>query len=190
MSSHPSVSTSLLLDAVSTNTAISTYNGHAFDIYDPSSWVFDIDEIAQALSNTCRFGGHVEFYSVAEHCCRVATLLRLQGFSERVQLIGLLHDAIEAYIGDIPRPIKQTMTLNDESILDLEKGMEYALFGSFGLLSDNFNSEWASIKRADFSIYEKEREERPKVGMGMLPAAAKRAWLQHFLHLTEYSQMG
>jgi len=190
MSKHPSVITAHSLDSTGGNTAISTYNGHAFDIFNPDSWVFDIDEIAQALANTCRFGGHVEFYSVAEHCVRVASWLKDHGYSERVQLIGLLHDAVETYIGDIPRPIKKTFTLDGEGIMDLEKGMEYAMFAAFGLLQDNFDSEWAAIKQADWAVYELERDERPNVGRGLLPSAAKHEWLQNFLLLTEYADRG
>lgn len=190
MSKHPSVLTAHKLDATGGSTAISTYNGHAFDIFNPDSWVFDLDEIAQALSNTCRYGGHVEFYSVAEHCVRVASWLKDHGYSQRVQLIGLLHDAIETYIGDIPRPIKKTFTLDGEGIMDLEKGMEYAMFATFGLLQDNFDSEWAAIKQADWAVYELERDERPNVGRGLLPSAAKREWLQNYLLLTEYADRG
>ena len=187
MSTHSSV-LAHQLDAIPGNTAISTYNGYAFDIYDPGSWVFDLEEIAQALSNTCRFGGHVEFYSVAEHCMRVAEWLKSQGYSHKTQLIGLLHDAIEAYIGDIPRPIKRTFTLDGESIMDLEKGMELSMFQTFGLLSDQFEVQWAAVKQGDLAIYERERDERPKVGRGLLPNAAKREWLQHYAYLNDFTQ--
>lgn len=173
------------LDSTGGNTAISTYNGHAFDIFDPSTWVFDLDEIAQAISNTCRFGGHVEFYSVAEHCIRVAMWLEDRGYPARTQLIGLLHDAIEAYIGDIPRPIKKTFELDGEGIMDLEKSMEYSLFQTYGLLTDDFDSDWKAVKEADWAIYEQERDERPNVGLGTLPKAIKREWLQHYQYLVD-----
>jgi uncharacterized protein len=185
VSTHPSVITAHSLDSTGGNTAISTYNGHAFDIFNPDSWVFDLDEIAQALSNTCRFGGHVEFYSVAEHCIRVAHHLEDEGFSAHTQLIGLMHDAIEAYIGDIPRPIKKTFMLDGEAITDLEKGMELSMFHAYGLLSDDFDDEWGVVKHADWRIYELERDERPNVGQGLLPSAAKRAWLQHYQYLVD-----
>lgn len=63
-----------------------------------------IQDIAFALSNICRFGGHVQFTSVAEHCCRVSDHL-----PANLKLLGLLHDAEEAYIGDCVRPLKYQM---------------------------------------------------------------------------------
>jgi hypothetical protein len=63
----------------------------------------DITSIAHALSNICRFTGHTsEFYSVAQHSCIVAENLYGTGF----ELDGLLHDAGEAFLGDLVRPLK------------------------------------------------------------------------------------
>ena len=63
-----------------------------------------IKDIAFALSNICRFGGHVEFYSVAEHCCHIC-----DAAPQHLKLLGLLHDATEAFLGDMVRPLKQQM---------------------------------------------------------------------------------
>lgn len=63
-----------------------------------------IQDIAFALSNICRFGGHVQFYSVAEHCCHVS-----DACPPANKLEGLLHDVTEAYMGDMVRPLKQQM---------------------------------------------------------------------------------
>lgn len=70
---------------------------------DPRPEEIIIDDIAHALSMQCRFGGHVkDFYSVAEHSVRVSNEL-----PSHLALWGLLHDAAEAYLIDLPRPIKR-----------------------------------------------------------------------------------
>lgn len=79
-----------------------TFTGTQFWPLDPHTDDIDILDIAHALSHTCRYGGHCQpFYSVAEHCVIMA------GFaSEPNKLAALLHDAPEAYLVDVPRPIK------------------------------------------------------------------------------------
>jgi len=66
-----------------------------------------VSDVAHALSNLCRFNGHCrEFYSVAQHSVLVARVLQSEGFGRGVQVQGLLHDAQEAYVGDVPTPVK------------------------------------------------------------------------------------
>lgn len=81
---------------------IETANGIKFHFLNPKADEIDIKDIAYALANQCRFNGHVPFFSVAEHSVAVAARLPV-----RLQLAGLLHDAAEAYLSDIPSPIKQ-----------------------------------------------------------------------------------
>jgi len=67
----------------------------------------DIKDIAHALSNICRFGGHsLKFYLVAQHSVIGAEVLKEMRTSKRIQLSFLLHDAGEAYLYDIARPLK------------------------------------------------------------------------------------
>lgn len=73
----------------------------------PTPDMIDIESIAHALSNQCRFGGHVrKFFSVAQHCCIVASYIQHTTGDADATMWGLLHDASEAYIVDIPRPLK------------------------------------------------------------------------------------
>lgn len=82
---------------------ICTQSGGRFDIFDPKPEAVSIEDIAHALAMNCRYNGHTDrFYSVAEHCV-VATIYCEPQFAMDV----LLHDAAEAYLSDIPSPIKQ-----------------------------------------------------------------------------------
>lgn len=84
---------------------IQTYTGRKFYPLDPRRQDIDIRDIAHALSLHCRFNGHCQcFYSVAEHCVRVCDLLSCE--APKLALWGLLHDSAEAYLTDMPRPVK------------------------------------------------------------------------------------
>lgn len=88
---------------------IETFTGAAFQPTAPRLEDVWIEDIAHALSNQCRFSGHVrDFYSVAEHSLRVSWALEEWGEDQDVQLWGLLHDASEAYLVDLPTPIKHS----------------------------------------------------------------------------------
>ncbi|WP_197436542.1 phosphohydrolase [Agrobacterium vitis] len=79
-----------------------TYSGRKFWPCDPRPDEIHIEDIAHALSMACRYGGHCnQFYSVAEHSILISHQVRSED-----ALWGLLHDAAEAYISDIIRPIK------------------------------------------------------------------------------------
>ena len=81
-----------------------TYTGKILDFLNPKPEQICIEDIAHALSNLCRYTGHTKvFYSVAEHCVRMATNENLLGNS----LTKLLHDSAEAYIGDIVLPLQE-----------------------------------------------------------------------------------
>lgn len=79
-----------------------TYTGKQFFPLDPLPEDVDIIDIAHALSHICRFGGHCErFYSVAEHSVYVSMAVDPQ-----YSFTALMHDAAEAYVMDVPRPLK------------------------------------------------------------------------------------
>lgn len=79
-----------------------TISGKYFSILNPTVDMVDIDAIAHALSNLCRWGGHTHgFYSVAQHSVHVSNLVPPEH-----ALAALLHDAAEAYVGDVIGPLK------------------------------------------------------------------------------------
>lgn len=91
-------------------TWMQTRSGRRFDLLNPRAEDVCIEDVAFALARINRFTGHCEPYSVAEHSVRCAMVLRRQGHDERIQLAGLLHDAHEAYVGDVSRPLAVAMS--------------------------------------------------------------------------------
>jgi hypothetical protein len=82
-----------------------TVSGKSIDLLNIKGEDITIEDIAHSLSNQCRFGGHTrQFYSVAQHSLRVA-----QALPSDLKLTGLLHDAAEAYVIDLPLPIKRSL---------------------------------------------------------------------------------
>ena len=108
---------------------ITTHSGVYFNVADPCVDDVRLGDIARALSMLCRFAGHCRvFYSVAEHSVRVAEAL-----GPELALEGLLHDAAEAYMVDVPGPVKNLPALAGYRRLE-EKvvGVVRARFGLLG----------------------------------------------------------
>lgn len=133
--------------------AIQTYTGLAYDFEKPTPDMICLDDIAHALSNACRFAGHVSrFYSVAEHCVRVSYALEVwyPNSTARLARIGLLHDAHEAYVWDCPRPFKP-LFVNAEGVNVYEEfanKADIAIAAKFGAARAEVFHE-PPIKRAD-----------------------------------------
>jgi 5'-deoxynucleotidase YfbR-like HD superfamily hydrolase len=106
---------------------IQTYTGHAFPVLAPSPHDIDILDIAHALSNIGRFGGHSKsFLSVAQHSVLVS-----RHVPEEFALAALLHDAAEAYVGDMVRPLKHSEDM--AGFRDAEQRVWIAICLHFGL---------------------------------------------------------
>jgi hypothetical protein len=106
---------------------VQTKSGHAFDPKAVKISNIDINDIAHALSNLCRYSGHCKkFYSVAEHSVLVSRIIRSL-WPDDLDAIwaGLLHDATEAYVGDITTPLKvllpKFMEIEDALAIDIGK---------------------------------------------------------------------
>ena len=126
-----------------------TWSGKKLFVLDPKPEDICIEDIAGALSNLCRFNGHCDvFYSVAQHCIEVSYQV-----PKEWSLGGLLHDAAEAYLGDMIRPIKQVLP----EFKELEKRWEKAIETAFDLqLTDEAR---AAIKEADSRMLLTERRD-------------------------------
>lgn len=141
---------------------IQTFTGKKFYPLDPLPDDIDLRDIAHALSNTCRFNGHTKkFYSVAQHSVLVSEVAPPEH-----ALWGLLHDATEAYIADITRPVKQHWQ-------EWYKPAEHRLMAS---ICKRFNlplDEPECIKHADLVILNTEKRDL----MGPAPDVWSRDWL-------------
>lgn len=117
-----------------------TYTGVAFWPLDPRVEEINISDIAHALANTCRYGGHCTFhYSVAQH-----SVLLSKHVAPEHALWALLHDATEAYLVDVPRPVKRFLTGYRE-IEDRLMAVIAERFGLYGKMPD-------AVKDADNRI--------------------------------------
>lgn len=122
---------------------IETYTGGGIDVFDPDPDDIALPDIAAALAHTCRFGGHCrQFYSVAHHSLHVAD--ELPADNTRLRAHGLLHDAAEAYLGDLPRPLKAEL----ESFHDLEERLLSAVWTALEI-DPPTEAEWRRVMDAD-----------------------------------------
>lgn len=89
-----------------------TYSGRVFWLLDPRAEDVCLEDIAHPLANQCRFNGHTRcFYSVAQHSVLVSGHIGRNNreLGEELGLWGLMHDAAEAYLGDMVKPLKLSM---------------------------------------------------------------------------------
>jgi uncharacterized protein len=106
---------------------IQTYRGAQFFPFDPKPEDVHLEDIAHHLALICRFGGAVRaFYSVAQHSVHVSGVCPPYFARE-----GLLHDAAEAYIGDMVRGLKHSIAMS--AFRELEERIEAAIAIRFGL---------------------------------------------------------
>jgi uncharacterized protein len=121
------------------STWINTHRGEKFYPLEPTFGTIHIEDIAAALSKLCRFCGHTKkFYSVAQHSVLVSRLCDAADAKH-----GLLHDAAEAYVNDLARPLKRHPML--EGYVEAERNLQGVIFNRFGLMA----AMPPSVKEAD-----------------------------------------
>ena len=158
---------------------ITTYTGLHFDPAAPDAALIDVRDIAHALSLLCRGNGHVRFFwSVAQHCLACAAEAEARGRGARVALACLLHDAGEAYLNDVTRPVKSALP----SFEQIETRLLETIWGAFLapppapeeraavfaidddmlaydfhiLMPEEISDRWTNLRRQDFH-----RQDRP-----------------------------
>jgi hypothetical protein len=131
---------------------LQTVSGRWVNPFDPDPEQLDAGDIARALANQCRFGGHSRvFYSVAQHSVIVSRLVEERGGDPEDAFAALMHDASEAYLGDMPHPLKHRSPLG-AAFKAAEDHLEQALRERFRIKADV-----PAIKRADRALLATER---------------------------------
>jgi 5'-deoxynucleotidase YfbR-like HD superfamily hydrolase len=131
---------------------LQTVSGRWVNPFDPDPAQLDPGDIARALANQCRFGGHCRvFYSVAQHSVIVSELVEQRGGDVEDVFAALMHDATEAYLGDMPHPLKHRSALGAE-FKAAEDHLEQVILDRFSIKADV-----PEIKRADRALLATER---------------------------------
>ncbi|MGY3495938.1 hypothetical protein [Bradyrhizobium sp. USDA 4502] len=164
--------------------SIMLQSGAWFDFASPHTSPFTIEDIAQGLAHICRYSGQCNrFYSVAEHSLLVSETAT--GF----EFEALMHDAAEAFLGDITRPLKQMLP----DYKRIEGEVEQAIFSRFGIPTPLPRE----VKKADLRVLAAEQHQimppgtddwlrgqdvipAPVVVRNLSPEEAKREWLARF----------
>lgn len=172
---------------VATGPTIMLASGHLFDFLDPHNSEFTIEDVAHGLSLICRYTGQCRaFYSVAEHSLLVSDIATDYRYE------ALLHDAAEAFIGDVTRPLKQLLP----EYKRIETVVEDAVIERFGL-DRNYR---ATVKAADLRVLAAEQvqvmapgtadwaakagiEPAPIIVQFLSPDVARRSFLERYERL-------
>jgi hypothetical protein len=187
---------------------LTTYTGRVVNPIDMDPAHIAIEDIAHHLSMLCRFNGATRtFYSVAEHSVRVSRLAERTAAGptgvvaladaptvKQIALAGLLHDASEAYLSDVPRPVKSTPGF--AGYLQVEAELQARIFARFDL---PFRGMPAEVVLADDKMLAIEFRDlianppaefvaaaglTPVMAYQLRPSQAKEAFLRRFAQLT------
>lgn len=151
---------------------IATISGKVLDLFNPRPEDIDIEDVAHALSYQVRFCGHIShFVSVAQHCVLVSRMCEtFEG-----QRWGLLHDAAEAYISDVPKPLKKHLPLFQE----IEERVLRAIGEHFGLswpMPEEVKvNDYVSLYH-EASVFMPHGPPMPRPTRGQVPTATLTPW--------------
>jgi hypothetical protein len=166
-----------------------TFTGRRFYPLDPRSDEIDPADIAHALAHLCRYGGHVDrFYSVAEHC-----VLMSEWVEPQYALAALLHDATEAFVVDVPRPLKRQLPgyreIEDRlwGVIAIKYGLDLALPTQVKEADDRIllTERNALMSRAETWWQDGWMLPRPVVVEGWMPQVAEDRYAARLAALTE-----
>lgn len=155
---------------------IRTFSGKYIDPFNPDPEAITIEDIAHSLSQQPRFGGHLpEFYSVGQH-----SVICMMEAPTNLKLEALMHDASEAYLLDMPKPIKDRLP----EYKKVEEGLMRVIAAKFGF---RYPLD-PVVKSIDEHVLEREwyniMLERTGAILCQSPAAAKASFLRHFTAIT------
>lgn len=135
------------------------YSGASFDLLDPWNSEFTVEDIAHGLAHVCRYAGQCRsFYSVAEHSLLVSDVV------PELALEALMHDAAEAFLGDITRPLKQLLP----EYKAIERDVGAAIFHRLGI----DEARVSGVKAADLRVLAAEQQQIMPPGTNSWAAAA------------------
>lgn len=171
-----------------------TVSGEVVSLHQPTPEMIFIDDIAHALGNICRFGGQVKrFYSVAQHCLVVAAMA-----PDNIKMEALLHDASEAYLGDVIKPLKVIL---GHVYTDIEDKFMCAITSRFGLETkhmelikplDNLalEVEFEYMHKGDRASWQRMMDKIGLTAEIMTPYRAQQAFLNTFYKLLKERNNG
>lgn len=175
------------------NLCITTRSGRQVSLLDPQYSQIDIGDISHGLAYQCRFNGQTSrFYSIAQHSLMVASIL-----PDHLKLAGLLHDAAEAYVGDVVQPLKV--------LLPEYQAIENRFTQEIGLRFNVNLDHHAEVKHADLIALATEKRDllprercdwdllkgiRPldRLTLPMTPEQSEEAFMRTFFGLLEARQ--
>lgn len=174
---------------------ILTYTRVMIDPVNPKAELIRIRDIAHALSMLCRANGHfTTFYSVGQHCLNCAAEAAARGYSRKVQLACLLHDASEAYLADVTRPVKKELP----RYLEIEEPLQNLIWEKYlggQLTREEYGQvfdiddgvlyhEFVALMETRLGEREPELLSKPKFAFGSF-TETEEAYLECFRALTE-----